>query len=180
MTLHCAGVPHACCMCCDAHASTLVCWPRGLDARVCAQQCLARMHPFNLTSAFLMFLVSVRAQPHSCSCSSADIVSATGAQATNPTDPDNFSILTVNYYPKTEGTEWKADTNRISPHTDETLITLLFTSPGALWAPTLTPVHRRILCCRYGFICMAGNPIHLGCIMEMRQAAWHRWQTACF
>ena len=39
-------------------------------------------------------------------------------------------MFVVNYYPKTAGTEWKPDTNRISPHTDETLVTLLFTSPG--------------------------------------------------
>ena len=30
------------------------------------------------------------------------------------------------------GITWKPDTNRITPHTDETLVTLLFTSPGAL------------------------------------------------
>ena len=49
-----------------------------------------------------------------------------------PHDSDNYSVFVVNYYPKTAGTEWKADTNRISPHTDETLVTLLFTSPGAV------------------------------------------------
>lgn len=53
-------------------------------------------------------------------------------QTSNPHDPDNYSVFVVNYYPKTAGTEWKADTNRISPHTDETLVTLLFTSPGAV------------------------------------------------
>ena len=51
-------------------------------------------------------------------------------QTSNPKDSDNYSVFVVNYYPKTAGTEWKADTNRISPHTDETLVTLLFTSPG--------------------------------------------------
>ena len=29
------------------------------------------------------------------------------------------------------GVEWKEGTNRIGAHTDETLITLLFTQPGA-------------------------------------------------
>ena len=52
------------------------------------------------------------------------------AQTSNPFDSDNYSVFVVNYYPKTAGTEWKPDTNRISPHTDETLVTLLFTSPG--------------------------------------------------
>ena len=51
-------------------------------------------------------------------------------QTSNPKDSDNYSVFVVNHYPKTAGTEWKADTNRISPHTDETLVTLLFTSPG--------------------------------------------------
>ena len=51
-------------------------------------------------------------------------------QTSDPKDSDNYSVFVVNYYPKTAGTEWKPDTNRISPHTDETLVTLLFTSPG--------------------------------------------------
>ena len=74
----------------------------------------------------------MRARPHSCLWFDACIAIATGAQTSNPHDPDNYSVFVVNYYPKTAGTEWKADTNRISPHTDETLVTLLFTSPGAL------------------------------------------------
>jgi hypothetical protein len=49
----------------------------------------------------------------------------------DPADDDNYSVFVVNHYPPTKGIEWKADTNRISPHTDETLLTLLFTSPGA-------------------------------------------------
>ena len=48
----------------------------------------------------------------------------------DPAHDDNYSVFVVNHYPPTEGIEWKADTNRISPHTDETLLTLLFTSPG--------------------------------------------------
>ncbi len=53
-------------------------------------------------------------------------------QASNPHDPDNYSVFVVNYYPPTEGITWKPDTQRITAHTDETLVTLLFTSPGVL------------------------------------------------
>ena len=61
-----------------------------------------------------------------------DTCVAHGVQASDVRDPDNYSVFVVNYYPKTEGITWKPDTNRITPHTDETLVTLLFTSPGAL------------------------------------------------
>ena len=89
------------------------------------------MHAFDLTALLIVFPSNVRARPHSCLYFGADIALATGAQTSNPHDSDNYSVFVVNYYPKTAGTEWKADTNRISPHTDETLVTLLFTSPGA-------------------------------------------------
>ena len=65
-------------------------------------------------------------RPHGDTCA------AHGAQASDVRDSDNYSVFVVNYYPKTEGITWKPDTNRITPHTDETLDTLLFTSPGAL------------------------------------------------
>ena len=65
-------------------------------------------------------------RPHGDTCA------AHGAQASDVRDSDNYSVFVVNYYPKTEGITWKPDTNRITPHTDETLVTLLFTSPGAL------------------------------------------------
>ncbi|CAK0783804.1 hypothetical protein CVIRNUC_007004 [Coccomyxa viridis] len=52
-------------------------------------------------------------------------------EASDVRDSDNYSVFVVNYYPKTEGITWKPDTNRITPHTDETLVTLLFTSPGS-------------------------------------------------
>ena len=65
-------------------------------------------------------------RPHGDTCA------AHNAQASDVRDSDNYSVFVVNYYPKTEGITWKPDTNRITPHTDETLVTLLFTSPGAL------------------------------------------------
>ena len=68
-------------------------------------------------------------RPHGDTCA------AHNAQASDVRDSDNYSVFVVNYYPKTEGITWKPDTNRITPHTDETLVTLLFTSPGALHRP---------------------------------------------
>jgi hypothetical protein len=88
------------------------------------------MHGFHLTVLSLDFPLGMWARPPSWLHPGAYIAPATDVQTSNPRDPDNYSVFVVNYYPKTAGTEWKADTNRISPHTDETLVTLLFTSPG--------------------------------------------------
>ena len=67
------------------------------------------------------------------------VLSLSTVQTSDPKDSDNYSVFVVNYYPKTAGTEWKPDTNRISPHTDETLVTLLFTSPGKQPPPKPRP-----------------------------------------
>ncbi len=47
---------------------------------------------------------------------------------------ENNSFLQYHKYPSLEGTEradWKEGVNRITAHTDESLMTLLFNSPGA-------------------------------------------------
>jgi hypothetical protein len=54
------------------------------------------------------------------------------AQVADVNSTDNNSIFTCNHYPATSGNEYKPGTYRIVPHTDESLITLLLTSPGAL------------------------------------------------
>ena len=54
------------------------------------------------------------------------------AQVADVKSADNRSIFTCNHYPATTGNEYKPGTYRIVPHTDESLITLLLTSPGLL------------------------------------------------
>jgi hypothetical protein len=43
-------------------------------------------------------------------------------------------------YPSLEGETWKDGINRITAHTDESLMTLLFTSPGDTPAVALSPL----------------------------------------
>ncbi|KAK9851352.1 hypothetical protein WJX84_007124, partial [Apatococcus fuscideae] len=45
---------------------------------------------------------------------------------------DNRSFLQYHKYPSLEGIKWKPGTNRITAHTDESLITLLYTSPSSV------------------------------------------------
>ena len=52
------------------------------------------------------------------------------AQVADVKDKTNKTQFTVNYYPATEGRSFKPGTCRTVPHTDESLITLLLTSPG--------------------------------------------------
>jgi hypothetical protein len=52
-------------------------------------------------------------------------------QIADPEDPDNYSVFVTNKYPAVDGIDYKPGTARITAHTDETLVTLLFTSPGA-------------------------------------------------
>ncbi|KAK9806096.1 hypothetical protein WJX72_001194 [[Myrmecia] bisecta] len=52
-------------------------------------------------------------------------------EKTNVKDPDNHTFLQYHKYPSTDGLSWKEGTNRITAHTDESLITLLFTSPNS-------------------------------------------------
>ncbi|KAK9804928.1 hypothetical protein WJX72_012495 [[Myrmecia] bisecta] len=44
-------------------------------------------------------------------------------------DPDNHTLMLFQYYNEMKGLRVKGDTNRITAHTDETLITLLFNEP---------------------------------------------------
>ena len=96
-------------------------------------------HCHGLTHALLRRPIAVlHANWPLVTCGHHGISCATrGAQASDVRDSDNYSVFVVNYYPKTEGITWKPDTNRITPHTDETLVTLLFTSPGACTASSL-------------------------------------------
>ncbi len=55
---------------------------------------------------------------------------ACAAQVADVRDKTNKTQFTVNYYPPTEGRSFKPGTCRTVPHTDESLITLLLTSPG--------------------------------------------------
>jgi isopenicillin N synthase-like dioxygenase len=50
----------------------------------------------------------------------------------DPYSTDNHSTLVVNHYPSVAAAPHQAGTARITAHTDEPLITLLFTSPGVL------------------------------------------------
>jgi isopenicillin N synthase-like dioxygenase len=47
-------------------------------------------------------------------------------QTMNERDPDNHTLMLFQYYNEMKGLRVKGDTNRITAHTDETLITLLF------------------------------------------------------
>ena len=61
-------------------------------------------------------------------------------QVTDVNTTENNSFLQYHKYPSLEGTErdtWKEGVNRITAHTDEALMTLLFNSPGA--HPPLAP-----------------------------------------
>ena len=49
---------------------------------------------------------------------------------------DNHTQFTTNYYPPTKGHEFKPGVARTIPHTDESLITLLLTSPGQRAPPS--------------------------------------------
>ena len=54
-------------------------------------------------------------------------------QITDVSTTENNSFLQYHKYPSLEGTErkdWKEGVNRITAHTDESLMTLLFNSPG--------------------------------------------------
>ena len=55
-------------------------------------------------------------------------------QVTDLNTTENNSFLQYHKYPSLEGTDredWKEGVNRITAHTDESLMTLLLTSPGA-------------------------------------------------
>ena len=60
-------------------------------------------------------------------------------QITDVQTTENNSFLQYHKYPSLEGTEresWQEGVNRITAHTDESLMTLLFNSPGAFSAPS--------------------------------------------
>jgi hypothetical protein len=42
-----------------------------------------------------------------------------------------IGVGSLQQYPACDGLKWKEGTNRITAHTDESLMTLLFTSPSA-------------------------------------------------
>ena len=55
-------------------------------------------------------------------------------QITDVQTTENNSFLQYHKYPSLEGTDrdtWQEGVNRITAHTDESLMTLLFNSPGA-------------------------------------------------
>ncbi|KAK9800222.1 hypothetical protein WJX73_000265 [Symbiochloris irregularis] len=51
---------------------------------------------------------------------------------TDISSPENHTFLQYHKYPSTEGLKWKPGTNRITAHTDESLITLLHIGPGSM------------------------------------------------
>jgi isopenicillin N synthase-like dioxygenase len=53
-------------------------------------------------------------------------------QMTNVRDCNNHTFLQYHKYPSVESLKWKPGTNRITPHTDETLITLLLPDPNSV------------------------------------------------
>ena len=55
-----------------------------------------------------------------------------GLQTIDIGSDENKTFLQYHKYPTTEGLTWKSGTNRITAHTDESLITLLYPSPGPL------------------------------------------------
>ena len=55
---------------------------------------------------------------------------AVGLQTIDVGTADNRTFLQYHKYPSVEGMRWKSGTNRITAHTDESLITLLYTSPS--------------------------------------------------
>ena len=64
-------------------------------------------------------------------------------QITDVQTTENNSFLQYHKYPSLEGTEresWQEGVNRITAHTDESLMTLLFNSPGAFCAPGTSPL----------------------------------------
>ena len=55
-------------------------------------------------------------------------------QITDVSTTENNSFLQYHKYPSLEGSDrstWQTGVNRITAHTDESLMTLLFNSPGA-------------------------------------------------
>ena len=64
-------------------------------------------------------------------------------QISNMEDPDNRSVFICNHYPATEGHEFKPGAARITAHTDETLITLVLTSPGDTCSPATIRLSRK-------------------------------------
>jgi hypothetical protein len=53
------------------------------------------------------------------------------AQTTDVMHPDNHTVFTCNRYPPVDALRVREGTNRITAHTDESLMTLLLASPGA-------------------------------------------------
>lgn len=58
-------------------------------------------------------------------------------QTTDIQSVDNRTFLQYHKYPSTDGLTWKAGTNRITAHTDESLITLLHPSPSTACSYTM-------------------------------------------
>ena len=64
-------------------------------------------------------------------------------QITDVQTTENNSFLQYHKYPSLEGTDrdtWQEGVNRITAHTDESLMTLLFNSPGAPPPPGTSPL----------------------------------------
>ena len=53
-------------------------------------------------------------------------------QTINAKDPDNHTIMQYHKYHGTQGVQWKEGINRVTAHTDESLMTLLLNSPSAV------------------------------------------------
>lgn len=106
----------------EVHKEMQAAWPTEADCPDYRHAVLRFMHAMH----------PVASQILSCFASGLGLPSDHFDKAIDISSTENCTTAQFNFYPSAQGQSWRETTPRIFPHTDESLITLLHTSPGSV------------------------------------------------